>query len=477
MSSLLAGVRDGLGGATASRGATEVLALGFSALGSILLARAVGPQVLGAYVLATLVGQVTLIAGDCGISQALQVNVGRGRVLLRDALIHSFALRLAASALATAPVAMVALTIVPAEQDQLKMLVFAALLASPLSGLAINWALVAAGRMIALSIVRVAGPLASLIIAAVFVHRPEDTPGIIAYYLAPFALSAILGLAVQFWARRPREHSQGPAASAGDMISGAKHFFMASLAGFAFSSSDRLLLGLLGMQSVLGLYEAANRLITPFFGVFGVIADSHYRPLARADASRDEVGAAATYRSAAMLLLLPTLPVGIGAMLFGQGLIVALFGPTYGDAFPYLVTLGWVVTAAYVAACYTLPLTAWGETARVAGVSVAGAATAWVSGLLLTVPLGGIGAGLSRIAVQLSVGLAAYPARRPYVNRVVRESVTALLPLLVMAALLGGPLASGLGMSQLTGMAIFCLAYAFGAGAMWIVPRVRAASI
>jgi O-antigen/teichoic acid export membrane protein len=447
---------------TGLRAAAEVVALVTAMASSVVLARRIGPAAMGAFALAVLIGQIAVSISDLGIAQTLQVSVARGAVPVRVAVLRTLAVRVGAALGIALVLACLTLLVVPATADPLRPLILLVLIGSPLNALGQTWAFLATGRVAVVSGLRIIGPLLGLASIALLVRGPADTVPMAMLFLSPLAVAAAAGAVFAGWLALRTTEQPGPTASLRDLLGGAGHFLVSGITIFFSLNADRLILGILASPLTLGLYDAANRMVAPFWSVAGVVTDAHYRRVADADAGGDAREAKSVYRRVAMLLLLPTLPLGLGATMFGRELLDLLFGAEFVGAYPYFAGIAWTMTLAYIVACYTVPLPPWRETAAVARVGVAGAITSVVAGVPLIALLGGGGAVLSRAAVQVALSVPAYPVRRRYVNALLGQALRSLVPAVALSGLAGWAVSAATGAWTLA-MVAFCAVYAVGA--------------
>ena len=154
--------------------------------------------------------------------------------------------------------------------------------------------------------------------------------------------------------------------------------------------------------TILGLYDAAYKLLQPFYAVGAVVGDSMYRQLARAlhtpDLSR-------VFRRWVDLMGAPTLPLGFVCFVDGPWIIDLIYGSQYVDAGPYLALLGWVITVGYGAGIITIPFSAWSVPREYGNSILTGGVVSLVLNLALISTFAGFGAAIATIFAKLAVGV------------------------------------------------------------------------
>jgi O-antigen/teichoic acid export membrane protein len=188
-------------------------------------------------------------------------------------------------------------------------------------------------------------------------------------------------------------------------VKAGRHYLMAELSNFVYGSSDRLFLFVLAGATTVGLYDAAYKLIQPFYAISSVAVDSMYRSLARSFGTCESNH---VFRRWVDVMSVATIPVGFVTLAFAPALIDLVYGSQFRGAETYLALLGFVITFGYMAGIVTIPFTAWNAPAPYGQAVFAGGAANIVLNVMLIPSLGGIGAGLATLTAKVTVGLAGF---------------------------------------------------------------------
>jgi O-antigen/teichoic acid export membrane protein len=197
-------------------------------------------------------------------------------------------------------------------------------------------------------------------------------------------------------------HEQGGSIplTPGDWYRRAFDYAKADVSLLVYMSIDRLLLFATSGAVVVGLYEAANRLIQPFYALGTVIRDSMFLDLARGIRT-DHL--AATLKRWARWMFVATIPVGPFLSLHGAWVVAVVYGPTFVDATVPLAILGWAITIGFVSGAVVLPFLSWNLGREYGNAVLAGNITNVAANVVLIPPLGATGAALATVAAKVAV--------------------------------------------------------------------------
>jgi O-antigen/teichoic acid export membrane protein len=441
------------------RALAEIAALALSVATTIIVTRSVGPSSFGFYAVSAVLVQLGVLVSGLGLGQAGSVLVARDGVPVPRVVATIVPPRLVA-ALALATAGEVVLAVGPLD-PRLRGVLGPALLALPLAAIRTEWLFVALGRVGVAAALRVSGALSALALAVTAIHGEGDTFGLGLLLLVPIAAPAALGVV---GAVASGLLSWGPRASAADVraaLASGSHFLRGELSTFVTTSSDRLFLFAFAAPTVVGLYDAAYRIIQPFYSVAAVVNDAYYAKLASAlgDAERRR----RVLRRYVDLSCVATIPVGFLLVAHSGPIVGLIYGEPFAGASAYLSLLGWVITLGFTAGVLVFPLTAWGRSRDYGDAVMAGSATNLALNVALIPFLSGVGAALATVAAKGVVTLAGLRAFRRVVGEpIVRDlvvwcAVSAIalgLSLLVVAAVGAWP-----------GLIAFAIVYSLAA--MW----------
>ena len=167
-----------------------------------------------------------------------------------------------------------------------------------------------------------------------------------------------------------------------------------------YMSIDRLLLFVSSGATVVGLYEAAYRLIQPFYALSTVIRESMFLQLARAIRG-DHL--APTMKRWARAMFVPTIPVGPFLSLHGASVIAFVYGAGFANASVALAILGWAITIGFVSGAVVLPFLLWNLGREYGNAVLAGNITNVAANFVLIPPFGASGAAFATVAAKIAV--------------------------------------------------------------------------
>lgn len=383
------------------RGSAETVGLLLGLGSTVWLTRAVGPSYFGYY--AVMVTIVTLggLLINAGLSTAGSQRVANdparaGEVLwvvtVSRAVIAAFAILGGTVLLAVVPMD-------PILRDYLRV----GLVVWAIIPLRSEWALVAQGRLRALSGLRVAGAAATLLTVVLLVRDVSDAERVA---WIPVVAAIVSGAGSTLFAHRwsPFRRPVGTpiAASILAYLHDGLHYFKSDVSVFIFTSSDRLFLYAFATPAVVGLYEAAYRIIQPFYLISVVVADAMYLQLARAMQTGK---ISATVRRYVDLMCFATIPLGFFLLAFSSSIVLILYGSSYAEASEYLAILGWVITFGYTSGVAVMPFSAWNRPREYGNATGLGGALNLGLNVALIPPFKGFGAAWATVVAKIAVTL------------------------------------------------------------------------
>ena len=304
------------------RGTAEIVGLLLSLISTVWVSRAVGPTLFGYYAVALTIITLGTLGINAGLSMAGAQRAANDPDQSGEIWWAVVAGRLviAVPAVIIGIVILMAMPIAPVLGGFL-VVGFLSWVVVPFRT---EWLLIAHGRLAAISAARVLGSVASVLVAVLFVRDPADAWRLPFVAVASATASAAVTMFVAWrsWPlRRPKEQSRR--AVIGAYLADGFHYLKSDAAIFIFTSSDRIFLYVFASPAVVGLYEAAYRVIQPFYTISTVVGDTMYVQLARAFAT-DRLNA--TFRRYVDLMCLVTIPLGFFLLAFAPAVISLLYG-------------------------------------------------------------------------------------------------------------------------------------------------------
>jgi O-antigen/teichoic acid export membrane protein len=343
--------------------------------------------------------------------------------------------------------------------ETLRGFLYAVLLALPFVALKSEWLLVARGEAQLVAVTRALGAVLTAVIVVALIHDPADARYLPLIFVLPVATTGVAGLAIVATGRRieARQVAVPSRADSVRYLAAARHYLIAELSVFVYGSSDRLFLFVFAGPTIVGLYDAAYKLIQPFAAISAVVGDSMYRSLAIAlDTDRFE----SVFRRWVDLMCVATVPVGFVTLAFSTGIVGVVYGPAFAGASAYLALLGLTVTFGYMAAIVTIPFTAWNAPQAYRSAVLAGGVANLIMNILLIPAFSAIGAAVATIGGKIAAGLWGYRTFRRRTDYPVGRHLAFYAVASAASVVLAVWLGSALGISELGQLAMFGLSYA-----------------
>ena len=340
------------------RSGAEITALVLGAVTTLWVSRVLGPSFFGYYVVMVTIVTIGGLLINAGLATAGSQRVANDPsktgevawvVTVGRAVIAVFTIIVGLVVLAAAPID-------PVLRDYLRV----GLVVWAVVPFRSEWALVAQGRLRTISALRVAGSVATVLAAVLLVQNVSDA-GRVAWIPVVGAIVSAVGSSFIVGRRSAlRRASAAPADTDGAAIRAylrdGLNYFKSDASVFIFTSSDRLFLYVFATPAVVGLYEAAYRVIQPFYMISSVVGDAMYLPLAQAFGTNR---LRSIFRRYVDLMCFATVPLGFFLLAFAPTIISILYGTKYAGASAYLAILGWVITFGYTAGVAVVPFSAW----------------------------------------------------------------------------------------------------------------------
>jgi O-antigen/teichoic acid export membrane protein len=183
------------------------------------------------------------------------------------------------------------------------------------------------------------------------------------------------------------------------------HFLKAELSGYVYTTSDRLFLYYFAGPHVVGIYEAAYKIINPFYSINNVITPTMFRDLAQSFKHGYVYQVLAKYVFSMSLL---TIPLGFYLVYFSDFVVKVLYGTRFAESATSLSILGFVITFGFTSGTLAQPFCAWNMQREF------GTAVFWgnILNIIMNFALipfyGAAGAAVATLAAKIIVTVVAY---------------------------------------------------------------------
>lgn len=430
------------------RGGAEIAALVFGVASTLWMTRIVGPTYFGYYAVMVTIVSLGGFLINAGLSTVGSQHVANNPSSAGEALwvVTLTRAAIAAVAVLTGLGIMALVPIDPILRGYLRggLVVWALL---PFSN---GWVLVAQGQLRAVSALRVAGSVATLLAAVLLVRDVSDADRL-AWIPVAGAIATAIGTSLVAHRRTPFRRPTGPGVAelVRAYLHEGFHYFKGDVSVFIFTSSDRLFLYAFATPTAVGLYAAAYSVIQPFYLINVIVWDSVYLPIAQAFAT-DRLKP--TFRRYVDLMCFATIPLGFFLLAFSPTVLSILYGSRYSGANEYLAILGWVITFGYTSGIAVIPFSAWNRPREYGNSTALGGAVNLGLNFALIPSYGGFGAAWATVAAKVAVTLAGiryfrratdYPLLRDFAEYFV-ISAAAFAGAVAATQLLPYPTASGI---------------------------------
>jgi len=443
------------------RGIAEVAAILFGVATTVWVSRTIGPSSFGQYAVMLAIVAIGSALVNAGLPNVGAQHVANNPEKAGEILWLLTVIRAAVSAIAIVGT-LVVLAVAPIDPI-LRRLLQVGILAWAAQPLSSGWALVALGRSRAVAAIRLTTSLTSMVVAVLLVRSAADVDHV-AWVPVAGAVSGAVGTSLLALRLGPIRPPAGvPILEAvRAYLREAFHYLKSDVSAFVFSSSDRIFLYIFATPAVVGLYDAAYRVINPFYAISAVVHDAMFLQLARAYGTAQ---LKASFRRYVDLMCVATIPLGFFLVAFAPSVVSILYGSKYDASGDYLRVLGWVITFAYVAGVLVIPFTAWNRPRQYGNAMTLGGVVNLALNVALIPFFGGLGAAWATIAANIAVAVAGfryfrmatdYPVARDVVYYLMASG--AAFALAYVVSLVTGQTA--------VGIALFGLTYV---GLMWTI--------
>jgi O-antigen/teichoic acid export membrane protein len=384
------------------RGGAEVTALVLGVVSTLWVSRTVGPSFFGYYAVMVTIVAIGALLINAGLSTAGSQRIANDPTKAGEVawVVTVSRAMIAVASILGGFVVLAVTPIDPVLRDYLRV----GLVAWALLPFRSEWVLVAQGRLRALSALRVAGSVATVLAAILLVRDLSDADRV-AWIPVVGAIVSAAGSSVvaHRWSRFRRPVDVKVETAIRTYLHEGLHYLKSDASVFIFTSSDRLFLYVFATPTVVGLYEAAYRVIQPFYTISTVLGDAMYLPLAQAFGT-DRLRS--TFRRYVDLMCFATIPLGCFLLAFSPAVVSVLYGSRYAGASEYLTILGWVITFGYTSGIAVIPFSAWNRPREYGNSTALGGAVNIGLNFALIPPFKGAGAAWATVAAKIAVTIA-----------------------------------------------------------------------
>jgi O-antigen/teichoic acid export membrane protein len=380
------------------RGIGEFVGLVLLLAGTVWITRTVGPTSFGYFAVSLTFVSLGATLVNAGLSTAGSQRVINQPAGAGDALwvVTATRLLIAAAAIVVTEAALLVLPVTPVLREYLAI----GILAWAALPFRTEWLLVAQGRVRAVSFLRIVGSTVTALLAVILLRSSSDAGRLPWIAVAAVGCTAFAGWVLALQSSSPTRPPGRLLHTLRDYLTAGAHYLKSDASIFIFNSSDRFFLYVFATPTVVGLYDAAYRVIQPFYVISLVVGDAMYSSLSRAFGT-DRL--ASVFRVYVDRMCFATIPLGFFLAAFSGLVISIIYGPAYAEAASYLAVLGWVITFGYTAGIAVLPFTGWNRPREYGNATATGGVVNLALNVALIPALGGLGAAWATVASKATV--------------------------------------------------------------------------
>jgi O-antigen/teichoic acid export membrane protein len=373
----------------------------------IYISRIVGPEYVG---FSATTGAVLLLISrlaDGGLTSLASQRLARDDETLGSLLSFTLPPKLVVS------VCLIVITLIVADvlniDERLKYFIKITVFIVLLESCTPAWVFVALGRINIASFIRISQSLLYAIAVVVLVRNQADWKYL--PYLTVFN-SAINFVVASFFLWHFKIISLDFELFKGDYFAKLKtyyqegfNFLKADLSVYIYTSSDRLILYYFTSPQVVGIYEAAYKIINPFYAINSVITPTMFRELAQSFKQNRVTPVMAKYVFSMSIL---SIPLGFFLIYFARPVVDMLYGAKFVESVPSLMVLGFVITFGFTSGIIVQPFAAWNMSKEYGSSIYWGNVLNTALNFTLIPFFGAIGAALATLAAKIIVTIVGY---------------------------------------------------------------------
>jgi len=305
-----------------------------------------------------------------------------------------------------------------------------------------TWAFVALGRIKDASVIRVGQSLLYISAILILVRKPDDWKYlpylVLMNSFINFGIALFLLLHFRLYSFNVRNLSifkQGYLSRVVNFYRDSFHFLKADLSVHIYTYSGKLILYYFTGPYAVGIYEAAYKIISPFYSISSVITPTMFRDLAQSFKHRRIYPVMTKY---AFSMALFTIPLGFFLLFFSRFIIELFYGTTFIQSADCLIVLGFVITFGYTSGITVLPFSAWNMSREYGNSIFLGNILNILLNISLIPFMGAVGAALAVLGAKLIVTVVGlfyfrrateYPLINNFLYFIIVSAITSLFTL------------------------------------------------
>ena len=389
------------------RAVAEVVGLLIGAGSMIYISRVVGPEYIGFN--ATTNAVILLISrfADGGLTPLVSQRLARDDERLGHLLAVTIPPKFVISALLIAGTFLCA-HLYPMD-PRLKFFVTTSVFMIFFEACTPAWVFIALGRINVASVIRIGQSLLYALAIVFLIRTPNDwryVPLLTVFNsFVNFTLAVFFLCYFKMYSVETSLFRSGYLARLREYYREGFNFLKADLSTYVYTTSDRLILYYFTNPYTVGIYEAAYKIINPFYSIAGVISPTMFRDLAQSFKQGRIYPVMSKYLFSMSLL---TIPLGFFMLYFSRFTIQLVYGPKFAESAPCLTILGFVITFGFTSGIIAYPFCAWNMSRQYASSVIWGNVINTVLNFTLIPVLGAVGAALATLAAKITVTVVAY---------------------------------------------------------------------
>ncbi len=396
-----------LGNKLTFRAGAEICGLLLGAISMIYLSRIIGPEYIGFNATTSAVLLLVSRLADGGLTALASQRLARDDEKLERLLAVTVAPKLVAAMFLVS----LSLLIVNSLTLDRRLAYFlnVSLFMVFFESCTLQWIFIAMGKINVASVMRVGQSVFYMLLILLFIHGGDDWRFLPYLTLANSALNFALSLffLVRFGLCRVEWSifGSGYMKSLLGYYREAFHFLKGELSIYVYTSSDRLILYYFTGPAAVGTYEAAYKVINPFYSIAAVITPTMFRDLAQSFKNKMVRPVMARYVFSMSLL---TIPLGFFLLFFSREVIHLLYGQRFAASADYLRILGFVITFGFTSGIMVAPFSAWNMAKEFGGSILWGNVLNTALNFSLIPFWGALGAAVATLAAKIVVTVLGY---------------------------------------------------------------------
>lgn len=425
-----------IGGKLTSRALAEITGIVFSALSMIYISRVVGPEYLGFSATTSAILLLLSRLADGGMTSLASQRLARDDDTLSFLLAITIPPKIVVSIILITVTLMTTLALHLDQRLTYFMVVSVALIFFEACTPA--WVFVALGRIGIVSTIRVGQSMLYAASLIAFIHEPEDwkyLPFLMLFNsIINFSMATLFLRYFKLYTFERAVFRDCYLGKVNDFYREARHFLKADLSAYVYTTSDRLILYYFTNAYTVGIYEAAYKVINPFYSINTVITPTMFRDLARSFKQGRFYPVMAKY---VFTMSLFTIPLGFFLMYFSRDVVSLLYGSKFAESSNCLMILGFVITFGFTSGIIVQPFSAWNMSREYGSSVFWGNILNTLCNVAMIPFMGAMGAALATLVAKLIVTVVGYAYFRkatdyPIVKDISYFFIASIIPLIAV---------------------------------------------